>query len=130
LQRIPEDYMLNATASPHKLIKWPAVHAKTGKSRTQAWRDVRMNRFPAPVVIGPNSVAWFEDEIDAWLSNRPRVSYAPSKPPVAPEAVATEEPRAPTETSHKSRKARARAKRTHLENRGLQVLPEERSDQT
>jgi prophage regulatory protein len=59
------------------LIKWPLVHERTGKSRTQAWRDIRDNRFPAPVQVGPNSVAWYEDEIDAYVASRPRVSYAP-----------------------------------------------------
>jgi len=59
------------------LIKWPTVHEKTGKSRSQAWRDIKAGRFPAPVQTGPNSVAWYEHEIDAYVASRPRVSYAP-----------------------------------------------------
>ena len=62
-----------------RLIRWPVVHQKTGKSRTQIWRDVRGGKFPAPVSTGENSVAWFEDEVDAWLANRPRVNYAPGQ---------------------------------------------------
>jgi len=61
-----------------RLIRWPAVREKTGKSRTQAWRDVRAGRFPAPVQTGPNSVAWYEDEIDAYVASLPRARYAPT----------------------------------------------------
>ena len=49
---------------------------KCGKGRVQIWRDVRANRFPAPIELGPNSVAWFEDELDAWLASRPRRTYS------------------------------------------------------
>jgi len=60
-----------------EVIRWPAVHQKTKKSRPQAWRDIRAGLFPSPVQIGPNSVGWYSDEIDAWVASRPRVAYAP-----------------------------------------------------
>ena len=50
---------------------------KTGLSRVQCWRRIRKGTFPAPVQLGPNSIGWIEDEIDAWLASRPRVNYAP-----------------------------------------------------
>ena len=46
-----------------------------GKSRVQVWRDVRDGLFPAPIVLGPNSVGWFTDEVDEWLASRPRRTY-------------------------------------------------------
>ena len=52
-----------------------AVEVRTGKSRVQIWRDVRARRFPAPLELGPNSVGWYEDEIDDWLASRPRRHY-------------------------------------------------------
>jgi predicted DNA-binding transcriptional regulator AlpA len=58
-----------------KIIREPRVHKKTGKSRTQRWRDIRKGVFPAPVEIGPNSIGWFEDEIDEWLATRRRRTY-------------------------------------------------------
>jgi len=59
-----------------KLIRgWGAVSRATGKSRVQLWRDIRAKRFPAPIELGPNSVAWFEDEINEWLASRPRRTY-------------------------------------------------------
>jgi prophage regulatory protein len=62
---------------PRKLVKWAIVHELTGKSRSQAWRDIRAGRFPSPVQTGPNSVAWYLHEVEAYVASRPRVSYAP-----------------------------------------------------
>ena len=56
--------------------------AKIGGSRVKVWRDVRDGLFPAPIILGPNSVGWYENEVDEWLASRPRVNYAP-----APEAA-------------------------------------------
>ena len=53
-----------------RLIKRPEVEARTGKSRTALYAAVRAGTFPAPVEIGPNSVAWVESEVDAWIEQR------------------------------------------------------------
>jgi prophage regulatory protein len=68
---------MRMSETSRKLIRWPVVHEKTGKSRTQVWRDIRAGKFPAPVQIGPNSIGWYLDEIEAYTASRPRVSYAP-----------------------------------------------------
>ena len=67
-----------STVKPERrLIRgWSGAEKKTGKSRVQLWRDVRDGKFPAPIELGPNSVAWFEDEIDDWLAARPRRTYS------------------------------------------------------
>jgi predicted DNA-binding transcriptional regulator AlpA len=54
---------------------WRGVCAEAGKSRVQLWRDIRAKRFPPPIEIGPNSVAWFRAEVEAWKSSRPRRTY-------------------------------------------------------
>jgi prophage regulatory protein len=59
------------------ILRDPEVLARTKLSRVQRWRRVRSGTFPAPVQLGPNSIGWFENEIEAWLAERPRVSYAP-----------------------------------------------------
>ena len=46
-----------------------------GKGRVQIWRDIRAGRFPAPIELGQNSVAWFRKEIEAWKASRPRRTY-------------------------------------------------------
>ena len=56
---------------------WAGAARETGKSRVQLWRDIRRGTFPAPISLGPNSVAWFKAEIEAWKQSRPRKAYRP-----------------------------------------------------
>ena len=49
------------------------VIARSGKSRTTLWRDVRAGRFPAPRQVGANRIGWLESEITEWQENLPRV---------------------------------------------------------
>jgi prophage regulatory protein len=59
------------------LLRWNQIHPRyQPKSRVQVWRDIRAKKFPAPISLGPRSVAWFEDEILAWLASRPRCGGA------------------------------------------------------
>jgi prophage regulatory protein len=60
---------------PRRIIREPEVEARTHRSRSQRWRDIRAGKFPAPIQIGPNSIGWFEDEIDNWVASRPRRTY-------------------------------------------------------
>ena len=61
--------------TPRRIIRSNAVTTRTGKSRVQIWRDVKAKKFPAPLDLGPNSIGWFEDEVDAWMASRPRRTY-------------------------------------------------------
>lgn len=71
-----------------KILRAKRVNERTGYSRTQTWRKSRdpNDDFPAPVQLGPNTIGWYEDEIDAWLESRPRVSWAADATP-EPEAA-------------------------------------------
>jgi prophage regulatory protein len=55
-----------------KIIRKSAVRQRTGLSDTQVWRLERRDDFPARVQLGPNSVGWYEDEVDAWIHSRIR----------------------------------------------------------
>jgi prophage regulatory protein len=68
---------MDVLVNGRRVIRRKGVITKTGRSYPTIWRAVRAGTFPAPIVLGPNSVGWFEDEIDAWLASRPRVTYAP-----------------------------------------------------
>lgn len=61
--------------SGRKILRETDVKKRSGKSRAQRWRDIRAGLFPAPVELGPNSIGWFEDEIEEWLASRPRRTY-------------------------------------------------------
>lgn len=65
---------------PRRVIRDKQVRDRTKISRVTRWRRIHAGTFPAPVQLGPNSVGWYEDEIEMWLASRPRVSYAPNTP--------------------------------------------------
>lgn len=52
------------------LLRRPAVEAKTGLSTSSIYARIKRGDFPAPVRLGPKSVAWIEDEVDAWIDAR------------------------------------------------------------
>jgi len=75
--------MQEESAKARRIIRGPVVEDRSGKSRVQIWRDVKAGKFPAPVQLGPNSVGWYEDEVDAWLASRPRRTYGAPSPAAA-----------------------------------------------
>ena len=50
------------------VLRLPSVKARTGRSRSSIYSDVKAGTFPAPIKLGPRSVGWIEAEIEAWLS--------------------------------------------------------------
>ena len=68
---MPESTNREIIAGYKQLVK------KVGKSRYQIWKDIHAGTFPAPIELGPNSIGWYEDEVDAWLASRPRRTYGP-----------------------------------------------------
>lgn len=42
----------------------------TGLSRSTIYSWITAGRFPAPVKLGPRSVAWVKEEIEAWVNSR------------------------------------------------------------
>jgi prophage regulatory protein len=64
-----------------KLLRTKQVVQLTGLSRMTLYRLEKAGSFPSRRQLGCNSVAWLEDDVAAWVSNRPR----PGMPmPVAP----------------------------------------------
>lgn len=54
-----------------RLLSWPQVRPLVGDiGRTTAWRMQQAGKFPAPVPVSPNRVAWREQEIRAWQAAR------------------------------------------------------------
>ncbi len=61
-----------------RLLRPKQVMERMGWSRTTLWRRVRAGEFVAPVSTGANSIAFYEDEVNAAQANLPRVNYAPA----------------------------------------------------
>lgn len=49
-----------------KFLRLPAVIEATGWSRATIWRKVKAGVLPAPIPIGPKSIAWDAEEIAQW----------------------------------------------------------------
>lgn len=64
----------NAQAANEKAYwREPRVRKTVGEiGKTTLWRWIREGRFPKPVRLGSNCVAWRSDEVEAWLASRPR----------------------------------------------------------
>jgi predicted DNA-binding transcriptional regulator AlpA len=54
-----------------------ALTALVPYSRNRIWHLIRAGKFPPPIELGANAVAWHREEIAAWLSTRPRRITAP-----------------------------------------------------
>lgn len=60
------------------VLKLPAVQEKTQLSRSSIYRMEAEGKFPKRIHLGDgHAVAWYLDEIDQWLANRPRVNDKP-----------------------------------------------------
>ena len=55
------------------IIRLPGVMHRTGKSRSTIYRGMAAGSFPQAVVLGENSIGWYEHEIDEYIESRPRV---------------------------------------------------------
>ncbi len=55
------------------LMRMPQVEAAIGYKRSKIYQMVKDAEFPAPVKLGPRSVAWRSDEVAEWIESRPRV---------------------------------------------------------
>ncbi|MBB4422314.1 prophage regulatory protein [Bradyrhizobium sp. CIR48] len=53
-----------------KFIRLREVSEAVGKSKTSIYRDIGKGRFPKPVAIGDQAVAWVAEEIREWQEAR------------------------------------------------------------
>ncbi|MFO1036310.1 MAG: AlpA family phage regulatory protein [Geminicoccaceae bacterium] len=59
-------------AAPPRLLRYEQVHERVPYTRQHLSRLEKAGSFPRRVQIGPNSVGWFEHEVEEWLANLPR----------------------------------------------------------
>jgi predicted DNA-binding transcriptional regulator AlpA len=61
-----------------RLITYKELQPKKGVpyTRQHLRRKIKDGTWPAPVQLGDNAIAWFEDEIDEHLRNLPRAVSA------------------------------------------------------
>ena len=64
-----------------EMLRIKEVMRRTSLSRMTLWRLERAGKFPARHQLTPNSVAWCEDKVDAWIESRP-VAPSSARPPI------------------------------------------------
>lgn len=52
------------------LLRLPEVIGRIRLGRSSVYAMVQAGVFPAPIRLGERSVAWREDEVEAWLKSR------------------------------------------------------------
>lgn len=57
-------------AKPGKLLRLPSVEEKTGLKKSTIYAGVKAKTFPAPVRLSARAVAFREEDIDRWISER------------------------------------------------------------
>ena len=57
-------------APPLRLLRLPAVRAKTGLPTSTIYAAMAGGTFPRCVALGPRVVGWVEGEIDDWIATR------------------------------------------------------------
>lgn len=61
---------MSLTTKPKKILRRPAVEARTGLSRSTIYARILRGSFPQPISLGPRAVGWIESEIDEWIEGQ------------------------------------------------------------
>lgn len=56
-------------APRERFMRLPEVQHVTGISRTHIYRLIAAGKFPKPVPLGTQSVAWLASEVDGWIQD-------------------------------------------------------------
>jgi len=56
------------------LIRLPQVKRRTALSRSSIYAKIARGEFPPPINLGTRAVAWLDDEITKWISDRVNAS--------------------------------------------------------
>jgi prophage regulatory protein len=59
----------NEAAHVERLLRLREVMARTGRSRSSLYADIKSGNFPPNVAIGRRAVAWTESSISEWIAD-------------------------------------------------------------
>lgn len=57
-------------AANRRLLRLPEVKERVGLSRTAIYRLIAEGQFPRQDCIGPRTVAWCQEDLEAWIEQR------------------------------------------------------------
>jgi prophage regulatory protein len=67
---------MDSAATPKLLTYGDLKATGISFSREHLWRLEAANKFPRRIYLSPQKIAWFEDEILAWLAERAAERHA------------------------------------------------------
>lgn len=59
-----------STQQAPRILRLPEVMVLARRSRSSILRDVKAERFPKPIKLGPWSIGFVATEVEAWLADR------------------------------------------------------------
>ena len=59
--------MVQEVEVPIRIVRLPAVQARTGLGRSTIYVRLAEGSFPRPVQLGARAVGWIESEVDEWI---------------------------------------------------------------
>lgn len=62
--------MLNAAATPRRIMRLPEVEAVTGFGRAWIYHLMSLGQFPKARRIGARAVGWDSEAVKAWVEAR------------------------------------------------------------
>jgi prophage regulatory protein len=77
--------------TPRRILRQPVVVERIGVNATTLYRWELKGLFPRRVLLGPNSIGWYSDEVEGWLAGRQRQAET-GRPSPNPKAHKTAEP--------------------------------------
>ncbi len=96
LEELPDSSQISScrvsssTTEEVSFLRLPEVKSMTGLSKSSLYALIRADSFPAPVQLGPRTVAWVRSEIKQWAAERiaaSRTAVPSSSPKRSPQRV-------------------------------------------
>lgn len=53
-----------------RILRRPSVLERVQLCRSTMYAMIAAGEFPKPIKLGPRSVGWIEEEIDAWVDDK------------------------------------------------------------
>jgi prophage regulatory protein len=66
--------MNDESSTRMQILRRPQVEKMVGLSRSTIYLLVSRDEFPRPIELGSRAVGWLEDEVEAWIQSRARLS--------------------------------------------------------
>lgn len=64
----------NPPTTGERLLRLPAVEARTGLKKSAIYAGMKAGTFPSCIKLGPRAAAWPESDIASWIDSKIRAA--------------------------------------------------------